>query len=128
MRLLVETCTFLWLATDEAKHSARARKTCRARAKVVYLSALSAREIAIKRRLGRLPLPLPPSAYVASRRDWLGLERLPFGESSAACDADLPPLHRNPIDRGLVSQATLHGLTIVTPDPDIRAYPVPTLW
>ncbi|MDE0102826.1 MAG: hypothetical protein OXN89_10645 [Bryobacterales bacterium] len=71
---------------------------------------------------------MTPSATVATRRDWLGLETLPFDESSAACDADLPPLHRDPVDRGLVSQAMVYGLTIVTPDPEIRAYPVPTIW
>ena len=128
MRLLLDTCTFLWLAADAPKLSARARKTCREWANLVWLGAQSALRIAIKHWLGRLPMPLAPSAYVASKRDWLGLEPLPFGESSAACDADLPPLHRDPFDRGLVSQATVHGLTIVTPDPDIRAYPVPTLW
>ena len=95
---------------------------------VVFLSALSAWEIAINHRLGRLPLPLPPTIYVPSRRDWLDIRPLPFGETSAAHDARLPPLHRDPVDRGLVSQAIAHALTIVTPDPAIRAYPVPLLW
>ena len=128
MRLLLDTCTFLWLAADDPRLSARARADCRTMENVVYLSALSAWEIAIKHRLGRLPLPLPPNIYVASRRDWLAIRPLPFGESCAAHDARLPPIHRDPFDRGLVSQAMLHALTIVTPDPAIRAYPVPTLW
>ena len=95
---------------------------------VVYLSALSAWEIAIKHRLERLPLPLPPHIYVAGRRDWLAIRPLPFGEDCAAHDARLPLLHRDPFDRGLVSQAMLHSLAIVTPDPAVRAYPVLTLW
>ena len=128
MRLLVDTCTFLWLATDDPKLSARARADCQTIENVVYLSALSAWEIAIKHRLGRLPLPLPPSTYASSRRDWLAIRPLPFGESSAAHDARLPPLHRDAFDRGLVCQAMLHALTVVTPDPAIRAHPVPTLW
>ena len=128
MRLLLDTCTFLWLAADDPRLSARARADCRTMENVVYLSALSAWEIAIKHRLGRLPLPLPPNTYVASRREWLAIRPLAFGESSAAHDALLPPLHRDPFDRGLVSQAILHALTIVTPDPAIQAYPVPTLW
>ncbi len=40
----------------------------------------------------------------------------------------LPDHHRDPFDRMLVSQALQHGLTIVTPDEAVRAYPVPTLW
>lgn len=34
----------------------------------------------------------------------------------------------DPFDRGLVSQAILHGMTLVTPDADLARYPAPTLW
>ena len=75
-----------------------------------------------------MPLPELPIRYVVSRRDWLGLEPLPFDDASAAHDALLPPLHSDPFDRGLISQAILNGLTIVTPDDAIAAYPAPVLW
>jgi len=70
----------------------------------VYFSALSAWEIAIKHRLGRLPLPEPPPDYIVSRRTWLQLEPLAFGEDCAAHDALLPALHRDPFDRGLAAR------------------------
>lgn len=94
----------------------------------VYLSALSAWEIAIKHRLGRLPLPEPPPRYVASRRAWLRLEPLAFDEAAAGHEAVLPAIHRDPFDRGLVSQAILLGMSIVTPDEVIARYPAPVLW
>lgn len=128
MRLLLDTCTFLWLAADDPQLSEAAVASFRDPNNEVYLSALSAWEIAIKHRLGRLPLPEPPPQYVASRRAWLELLPLPFDETSAAHDALLPPLHRDPFDRGLVSQAILNGMTIVTPDPALARYPAPTLW
>lgn len=128
MRLLVDTCTFLWLAAADPQLTRAARSACRDPGSTVYLSALSAWEIAIKYRIGRLPLPERPSRYVKSRREWLGLEPLRFDEASAAHDALLPPLHADPFDRGLVSQAILNGLTIVTPDDSIAAYPAPVLW
>lgn len=128
MRLLVDTCTFLWLAADDPQLTATARAACRNPENTVYLSALSAWEIAIKHRIGRLPLPEPPVRYVPNRREWLGLEPLDFDEASAAHDVLLPPLHADPFDRGLVSQAILNGLTIVTPDEAIAAYPAPLLW
>lgn len=128
MKLLVDTCTFLWLAAADPQLTAAARSACRNPGNTVYLSALSAWEIAIKHRIGRLPLPETPVRYVSNRREWLGLEPLAFDEASAAHDVLLPPLHADPFDRGLVSQAIVNGLTIVTPDEAISAYPAPTLW
>ena len=75
-----------------------------------------------------MPLPRSPRYYVGSRREWLGIEPLPFDESAAALDARLPPLHADPFDRGLVAQAILNGMTIVTPDEAIACYPAPVLW
>ena len=128
MKLLLDTCTFLWLAADDPHLAPAARAGCRSPDNEVFLSSLSAWEIAIKHRLGRLPLPEPPARYVASRRTWLELDTLPFDEACAAHDALLPPHHRDPFDRGLVSQAILNGMTIVTPDPAIASYPAPILW
>ena len=128
MRLLVDTCTFLWLAAADPHLTAAARSACRDPNNVVYFSALSAWEIAIKHGIGRLPLPEPPIDYVSSRRHWLGLESLAFDERAAAHDALLPSFHSDPFDRGLVSQAILNGLTIVTPDEAIARYPAPVLW
>ena len=59
---------------------------------------------------------------------WLRIEPLAFDEACAAHDALLAPHHRDPFDRGLVSQVILHGMTIVTPDAAIGRYPAPVLW
>ena len=128
MKVLLDTCTFLWLAADDPRLTPTARSVVRNPENEVYLSSLSAWEIAIKHRLGRLPLPEPPARYVVSRRTWLQLEPLSFDEACAAHEALLPPYHRDPFDRGLVSQAILNGMTIVTPDPAIASYPAPVLW
>lgn len=128
MKLLLDTCTFLWLAADDSRLTSAVRAACRDPENDVYLSALSAWEIAIKHRLGRLPLPESPGRYVVSRRQWLRIEPLAFDETCAAHDALLPPLHRDPFDRGLVSQAVLYGMTILTPDPVVARYPAPVLW
>jgi PIN domain nuclease of toxin-antitoxin system len=128
VKLLVDTCTFLWLAAADPRLSDTAESACRDPANEVYLSALSAWEISIKYRIGRLPLPLRPRRYVKSRREWLGLQPLPFDERAAAHDDLLPPLHADPFDRGLVCQAILYGLTIVTPDEAIARYPASVLW
>jgi PIN domain nuclease of toxin-antitoxin system len=40
----------------------------------------------------------------------------------------LPRLHRDPFDRMLVCQAIAGGMAILTPDREVAAYPVRTLW
>ena len=37
----------------------------------------------------------------------------------------LPPLHRDPFDRLLVSQALCEGVTLLTADPQLARYPGP---
>ena len=101
---------------------------CRSPDNDVFLSALCAWEISIKHRIGRLPLPEPPVRYVVSRREALHLKPLRFDESSAVREGLLPPHHRDPFDRGLVAQAIVNEMTLVTPDPEIARYPVPILW
>ena len=94
----------------------------------VFLSAASAWEIAVKHALGRLPLPAPPAQFVTSQREAHGVTPLPIDEESALHVSRLPPLHRDPFDRMLVSQAIVHGLIIVTPDPLVSQYPARTMW
>ena len=128
MTLLVDTCTFLWLVADHPRLSATARDECRDPQNLVYLSALSALEIAIKYRLGRLPLPESPRRYVSRQREALEIEPLPLDEEAAVHEALLPAYHADPFDRGLISQAILGGMTIVTPDESFSHYPAPLLW
>ena len=47
--------------------------------------------------------------------------------SSSGC-TDERGVNGDPFDRGLVSQAILNGVTLVTPDAAIALYPAPILW
>jgi PIN domain nuclease of toxin-antitoxin system len=128
MKLLLDTCTFLWLITDAPDLSAAARQRFADPANEVFLSAASAWEIGIKWRRGRLPLPQPPPSFVADQREAHGIAALAIDEESALHVTRLPELHRDPFDRMLVSQAIVHGLVLLTPDPLITQYPARTLW
>jgi PIN domain nuclease of toxin-antitoxin system len=128
MKLLVDTCTFLWIAAGSPALSRRARELFQAADNEVYLSAASAWEIAVKHGLGRLPLPEPPERFVPDMRERLGIAALAIEEESALHVSHLPSLHRDPFDRMIVAQAIVHGLTILTPDPLVTKYPARTLW
>lgn len=128
MKLLLDTCTFLWIVADAPQLSRRARTLFQAPENDVFLSAGSAWEIAIKHALGRLRLPGEAARFVPEMREAHGIETLPIDEASTLHIARLPELHRDPFDRLLVSQAIVHGLTILTPDRLIAQYPALTTW
>ncbi|MGH9416827.1 MAG: type II toxin-antitoxin system VapC family toxin [Terriglobales bacterium] len=128
MRLLLDTCVFLWTASGDAKVSQAARQAIAARDNDVFLSAVSVAEIAVKYRRGQLPLPEPPDRLIPVVRRQHGIAGLALGEAAALALARLPDLHQDPFDRLLIAQAVAHGLVLVTPDEAIRRYPVPTLW
>jgi PIN domain nuclease of toxin-antitoxin system len=128
VKLLLDTCTFLWIAAGSGKVPPRARALNQAAENEVYLSAASAWEISLKHAIGRLPLPEPPQHFVPAEREAHGIQLLPIDEESALHLSLLPHLHRDPFDRMLVSQAIVHGLTILTPDPLITQYPARSSW
>ncbi|MBI3924294.1 MAG: type II toxin-antitoxin system VapC family toxin [Armatimonadetes bacterium] len=128
MRLLLDTCSFLWYVTADDQLPAPLRDQLRLPANDVWLSVGSYWEICVKHSLGRLSLPDVPERYVPSQRQRHGFLSLPLQEEAVSHLQRLPNVHRDPFDRMLVCQAIEAGLTIVTPDPKVRAYPVKTLW
>src|SRR5262245_55286140 len=128
MKLLLDTCTFLWIAADAPALSAKARELFREPENEVYLSAASTWEIGIKHNLGKLPLPEAPAQFVPAMREYHGIDALAIDEESALHAARLPELHRDPFDRLLVGQAIVHGLTLLTPDPLVAQYSVRVIW
>ena len=128
VRLLLDTCTFLWVASGAPELSPRARELFEDPDNDVYLSVVSAWEIALKNAAGRLSLPEPAGQFVPAQRRQHGIDALELDEESALHVARLPPLHRDPFDRMLVCQAIVHGLVILGPDPLITQYPIRATW
>lgn len=128
MRVLLDTCTFLWLISDDPQLSQKAREVFVDPDNDVVLSAVSSWEIALKHAIGKLPLPSRPESYIPAQRIKHGIDPLDLDESSTWQLHRLPRLHRDPFDRMLICQAIENGLTILTPDSEITQYPVRTAW
>lgn len=128
MKLLLDTCTFLWAIADAPELSPQTRALIVDPANEVFLSAVSCWEMATKWKRGQLVLSEPPDRLVPAQRQAHGIADLPLDEQSALHSVRLPALHRDPFDRMLVSQAIVHGLTIATPDELVAQYPAPTIW
>ena len=123
MNLLLDTHVLLWWLADDPGLSERQRSAIADPANVVYVSAASAWEIAIKKALGKLIAPDDlRAALVASE-----LEQLPVTVAHAEAVGGLPPHHRDPFDRMLIAQAGVEDLTVVTGDPVFAQYEVTRL-
>ncbi len=128
MRLLLDTCTFLWLNIDRKQLPPRTMEILKSAENELLLSAASAWEISTKYARGTLRLSEEPASWVPSRRELNGIASLAVTEEAAVQLPKLQPLHKDPFDRLLVCQAIIEGLVVVTPDPLIRQYPVRVLW
>ena len=99
MRLLLDTCTFLWLITDDDNLSQQARDLFQEPQNEVFLSAVSLWEITVKYQLGKLPLPEHPRHYIPDKRQQHHVESLSLHEDAIQHLANLPDIHRDPFDR-----------------------------
>jgi PIN domain nuclease of toxin-antitoxin system len=125
LRLLLDTHVFLWLNT-EPERLGEHLPLVEDQGTELLLSAASSWEIAIKHRLGRLPLPESPQRYVPARMRAVGVRGLAVEHPHALAVAELESLHRDPFDRLLVAQAGLLDVPILTADPMVARYPVRT--
>ena len=128
MKALLDTHTFLWWNMDAEQLSERAREIIAEADNEIFFSAVSSWEIAIKTAKGRLVLPEEPAAYIASRLRLHHFQPLPIQVSHTTHVYGLPRHHDDPFDRLLIAQAQLEGLPILTLDPEIKKYPVETIW
>ena len=122
MRLLLDTHILLWACATPEQLGEAARAALTEAQNDVFVSAASAWEIAIKRKLGRLEFPVDRFDQVL--RD-MSFTALPISLSHALAAGDLPRHHDDPFDRMLVAQARTEGLTLMSGDAQVRRYDVP---
>ena len=123
MNLLLDTQIALWWLGDTPELTDAVREVVQDSDNVVYVSAASVWEIAIKRALGKLEVG---DEYVSEISEQ-GFLELPIRWEHAKRVEALPMLHRDPFDRLLIAQAQALGLTLVTTDGMIREYSVDVL-
>lgn len=125
MRLLLDTHAFLWWLAADERMSEPAREAVADPDAVVFVSAATIWEIAIKTALGRLGTG---GADLVEEIGENGFSELPITPRHAWGAGTLPSHHQDPFDRMLVAQARQEGLRCVTRDPAFREYEVKTLW
>lgn len=121
MNLLLDTHVALWAIVDSPRLSAAARELILAPRAVVWISAATVWEIAIKHSLARGDMPIS-GAEAMQYFQAAGYRFLPIEPDHAAAVETLPPLHQDPFDRLLVAQAQVEPMRLLSHDAALARY------
>lgn len=128
MTLLLDTCCFLWMISDESRLSAPAREALEDGGNTVVLHQISRWEIQIKYQSGKLRLAETPDLIIAEALHLHDINYQTLRDDAIQHLAKLPDHHKDPFDRILIASALVDGMRMVTPDHNIHRYPVPVIW
>jgi PIN domain nuclease of toxin-antitoxin system len=123
MTLSLDTHVFLWWLEDPHLLAKAARKAIGDGKNTVYVSAVVAWEIVIKRALGKLDAPGDLEAAMTANR----FLPLPITVPHVLAVRSLPDHHRDPFDRLLIAQARHEGFHLVSRDGHVARYGVPQI-
>ena len=121
--ILLDTCALLWLAqgSDRISEDVRARIDSEP---IVSVSAISALEIGLKSRSGKLQLPMPPGEWWARACEHHAINVLLIEPSTLIRSTELPYIHKDPVDRIIIATALDANAPVVTSDAHFGAYGV----
>ena len=124
MKFLLDSHLLIWVSYDADRVPAAARPLLNDAENDLFFSSASLWEITIKASVGRRSFHVDPRLLLRNLRD-NGYLELPVASQHAVAVLDLPALHKDPFDRLLVAQATVEGITLLTVDATLAAYPGP---
>jgi PIN domain nuclease of toxin-antitoxin system len=122
--ILLDTCAVLWTANGDAISADALKAIRKARnSGNLFLSPVSAWEIGILARRGRVSLGVSAEIYISRVFRMPGVQVAVLTPEIAVRASYLPgEFHSDPADRLLISTALLMGLKFVTRDREILRY------
>ncbi len=128
VRYLLDTHTLIWAITDHPNLSEQARSIIINPKNEIFVSPVSAWEIAIKYQIGKLPdakhLIDNLSRYIKKSQ----FDILPIQLSHSLAIAELPLHHKDPFDRMLIAQCQIESLCLISKDEVFERYDVRCCW
>jgi len=130
--IVLDTHTWIWWVSNPDSLSAKARGAIdKALDKgAVHISAISAWEVAMLEKRGRLKLTMSVRDWIAKSEMLPSLQFVPISTNIAVASVELPgEFHDDPADRIIVATARSMNAVLITKDDKILKYPhVKTLW
>ncbi|MBS0616571.1 MAG: type II toxin-antitoxin system VapC family toxin [Spirochaetes bacterium] len=127
--ILLDTHALLWYTHKPDELSQRALKEIEAASRaIIYVSAASLWEIALKVNKGQLPYELGIPGYRNQIYSLGYISILPVDEWAFMDAAMMEFPHRDPVDRILIATAKRRKLKLVSCDPQIKKAYKKTVW
>lgn len=124
MRLLLDTHVWFWALQSPDKLGKRCRSELESGANTLAVATVSTLELGQLQSAGRVAFKGTLESWVRRGTEALGLQSMELSHPVASLAYALPgTFHKDPTDRVLVATAIHHGLTLVTADERILAYP-----
>jgi PIN domain nuclease of toxin-antitoxin system len=129
VKLLLDTCAFIWLCSAPENFSGAARGALQNEIDVdLFVSDASVLEIALKSSLGKLTLPNEPRLWIEEQLEIWDIKPLPITHEVIFESADLFKHHNDPFDRLIVATSMIHNLPVVTSDRIFESYGCELVW
>jgi PIN domain nuclease of toxin-antitoxin system len=120
VRLLLDSNALFWTLVEPSRLSPHATREIEDESNEIFVSAVSAWELGVKRAKGKLDMPEDLTSMLAKKN----FDHLPVTMPHALAVESLPHQHHDPFDRILIAQAQIENLVLVTSDREMRHYPI----
>jgi len=124
---LLDTHTALWYFNGDTRLSKTANKIIYDFSNPIYMSIVSAWEVAIKLNIGKLDIINNTADFLHDAEN-NKISILPIKLAHLSILETLPLIHRDPFDRLLIATALAEGMTLITDDENIKRYEVSQIW
>ena len=128
MRFLLDTHAVVWELIDSPELSDKVKSIIDDSGNEIFVSIVSAWEIAIKRSLDREKTPLCSVAEFFAEISASGFELLTLKPHHVYPVESLPYHHRDPFDRLLIATAMAEDMIFLSADENVTKYDVKCLW
>lgn len=129
MKLLLDTHVYFWWAIgDDKSLSAAAKKAIGSRGAKIFVSAVTAYELAYKYRSGNLPTAAPILMRLQEDLTERNFLELPVSLEHGRRAGELADPHGDPFDRLLAAQAIVEDMAIVSNDEKLSALGAKRVW
>jgi len=130
--IVLDTHAWIWFVNDPRQLSKRARKAIAEAmpTRSIYISSISAWEVALLAATGRVELTIDAQDWIAKSEALPFFNFVPVDNAIFLRSVFLPgPLHADPADRVIIATAVMKGFPVITKDEKIRKYSrVKSIW